>query len=291
MSEIGRNRACPCGSGKRYKDCHGALPTSASANVSDGAHHELDAALAAQKAGRIDDAIALYESVIARHPFTFDALHMLGVVHYQRGDYERALDLVASALALLPTDRGARYNLQLVESALERRAVARDICRETLPRLGRRCIVAGADDRERWRNAPLDVIVSTHDASGTADRLAALIAWLAAATFIWRYPDAAAPPEARWPTATLDSANGVLPRQRHALFFGAERSPAGWYAQSVAAEVTLFCDDDAPRVLLDRIPELAREGATPLRLLFASKAIAHRVGLPGIVVADAAIPA
>jgi hypothetical protein len=29
MIAPGRNSPCPCGSGKRYKDCHGALPVAA----------------------------------------------------------------------------------------------------------------------------------------------------------------------------------------------------------------------------------------------------------------------
>jgi hypothetical protein len=53
----------------------------------------------------------------------------------------------------------------------------------------------------------------------------------------------------------------------------------------------LFCDDEAPCLLLDRIPELAREGRMPLRLLFGSAAHAQRIGLPGIVIAGAATPA
>jgi tetratricopeptide (TPR) repeat protein len=77
---------------------------------------QLDAALAAQQAGRLAEAIARYEAVIAKHPDIFDALHMSGVAHYQRGDFERALELVTSALRVSPSDRPARYNLTLIEA-------------------------------------------------------------------------------------------------------------------------------------------------------------------------------
>jgi tetratricopeptide (TPR) repeat protein len=98
--------------------------------------------LAAQQAGRYAEAIALYQAVIADHPHTFDAVHMLGVVHFQRGEFVRARELLTRALEIMPRDAGARHNLQLVDSALERRAIARTICAEILPRFARRCIAA-----------------------------------------------------------------------------------------------------------------------------------------------------
>ena len=48
-----RNAPCPCGSGKRYKDCHGAFaaPDYALAGERES-RRRLDAALAAEQAGR-----------------------------------------------------------------------------------------------------------------------------------------------------------------------------------------------------------------------------------------------
>jgi tetratricopeptide (TPR) repeat protein len=295
MSEPGRNSPCPCGSGKRYKDCHGALlgPAIPLPRVDDTTRRQLDAALAAQQAGRLADAVALYEAVIASHPGTFDARHMLGVVHYQRGEFARAREFVSSALLLLPSDAAARHNLQLIESALERRMVERDICRDTLPRLARRCVAPVArDDGRRWRSAPLDVIVSTGDARESWGELERLLRWLdVASPTVWLYPGMPQPSPASWALRVIDAAAGVTPQHPLAVFFGADRSPAEWYERAAAAEVALFCDDDSPCVLLDRIPELAREGQAPLRLLFATSGSAQRVGLPGVVVVGPAAPA
>src|SRR5436190_8593326 len=114
-----RNAPCPCGSGKRYKECHGALVAPLDAPTGDIAvRQRMQAAAVAQQAGRYAEAIALYESVLAKYPRTFAAVHMLGVVHYQRGEFVRAHELVRSALAIVPADAGARYNLRLIESAL-----------------------------------------------------------------------------------------------------------------------------------------------------------------------------
>ena len=293
MTVPGRNGPCPCGSGKRYKDCHGALAAPADASAPDVAtRRRLDAALAAQQADRFAEAIALYEAVIAQHPRMFDAVHMLGVVHYQRGDFERAHELVSSARTIRRADAGARHNLQLIESALERRAIERTLCGETLPRLGRRCIApATPDDSWRWREATLDLIVSKSDMRDAGAELERLERWLdTAATTVWLYPGTTLPPTSSPPFRTIDPAAGALPRQRIALFYGADISPAQWYARAPATDVTLYCDGDDPCLLVDRIQELAREGRTPLHLLFASPTLARRVSLPGSVV-DLSSPA
>ena len=92
MATVGRNEPCPCGSGKRYKECHGALrdPDGMPASrVSPGAadrQRRMFAALEAQKAARIVEAAALYQSVLDEEPDDFDAMHMLGVIKFELGE-------------------------------------------------------------------------------------------------------------------------------------------------------------------------------------------------------------
>jgi hypothetical protein len=286
MIAPGRNGPCPCGSGKRYKDCHGALTAPSGPPAGDVAMGQrMGAALAAQQAGRYTEAIALYEAVIAQHPRTFDAVHMLGVVHFQRGEFERAQELVTAALVIMPADAGARHNLQLIESALERRAIERAICGETLPRLAKRCIApATTDVRERWRGTTADLIASKADMRGAWPALERLARWLGTATTVWVHPETAPPATSSSPFRTIDPGAGAIPQHRAAIFYGADISPAPWYARSLAADVALYCDADDPCVLVDRIAELAHEGRTPLHLLFASPTLAGRIGLPGRVV-------
>ena len=123
-----RNAPCPCGSGRRYKDCHGALGAAAARDAALATH--LQQALAAQQAGRLDDAIARYEAALAIAPDHFDALHMLGVSQFQRGNFDRALELVDRALRVRPGDPGARFNRRLVANALARRPAERELERE-----------------------------------------------------------------------------------------------------------------------------------------------------------------
>ncbi|MEE8534791.1 MAG: tetratricopeptide repeat protein [Kiloniellales bacterium] len=60
----------------------------------------LEAALGHHQAGRLGDAEALYRRILKWAPETADALHLLGVVHIQRGDGEKAVRLIRHAITL-----------------------------------------------------------------------------------------------------------------------------------------------------------------------------------------------
>ena len=95
-------------------------------SISDTLETLLLRALEAQRAGQLDAAARAYERALEREPGHFDALHMLGVVHFQRGAFARARELVARAVALRPDVEMARRNLRLADNALRReRAEAR----------------------------------------------------------------------------------------------------------------------------------------------------------------------
>jgi len=284
MASIGRNEPCPCGSGRRYKDCHGALTRSGVATTPPSAEqHRLEAALTAQRSGRFADAISLYEAVLAADPDNFDALHMRGVVAYQCGDFDRARDWVTAALRLRPVDQAARFNLRLIGGALERRLVEREICREVLPRLRRRCVI-GTDSR-LWPGSEADLIICYRDMSARWPALRVLMQWLGAPPpTLWHFGDTTPPLNELWDLRVLGR-DGV-PRAGRGIFFGAERSPAEWYASWRPGDIVLYCSDETHCLLLDRIPELARDGETPIRLLFGSSAHAKRVGLPGLIVRE-----
>jgi Flp pilus assembly protein TadD len=50
--------------------------------------------------GLLDDAERLYAGILKLAPRHFDAMHLLGVIHQQRGDSEKALSLIGAALDL-----------------------------------------------------------------------------------------------------------------------------------------------------------------------------------------------
>jgi len=109
-------------------------------------HPLLPQAAALHQAGQLGDAAALYERIIAEIPGHFDATHLLGVIALQEGRFERAEELIKTALVGNPRDQAALSNLGTVylrsgqfEKALlqlERAARHPPVSVETLVSLG-----------------------------------------------------------------------------------------------------------------------------------------------------------
>ena len=71
----------------------------------------LELGLAHQRAGRLDEAEALYREVLRQQPDNADALHFLGVIFGQRGDAAAAVDAIRRATALRPDAPAFHSNL------------------------------------------------------------------------------------------------------------------------------------------------------------------------------------
>ena len=130
QSPVSRNAPCPCGSGRRYKECHGAASAPAGASATgqrDGIAVRKQQALAAQQKGALLEAIELYREILAEAPDDFDSLHMCGVAHFQRGEFERSLALIDRALEVNPGVEAARFNRRLASDAIDRRVVETEL--------------------------------------------------------------------------------------------------------------------------------------------------------------------
>ncbi len=68
-------------------------------------------ALALHQAGRLTEAEPLYRQVLQAQPRHFDSLHLLGVIHYQRGEYQEAVRQIDTALRINPRAAVAHNNL------------------------------------------------------------------------------------------------------------------------------------------------------------------------------------
>jgi tetratricopeptide (TPR) repeat protein len=110
----GRNDPCPCGSGKRFKHCHGSITAAVSAD--DLAQR----ALAAHRRGEVDAAERDYHAALAQSPNHALALHYLGVIAYQRGRAIEALPLLERAAQLRPEEPEFQNNLGLTLVELDR---------------------------------------------------------------------------------------------------------------------------------------------------------------------------
>lgn len=97
---VRRNDPCPCGSGRRYKECHGSLSPDGG-----GTEALLGRALAAHQQGRVEEAERGYREVLAGDPSNAIATHYLGLAAWQRGDVaaaERDMRAAIAANASIP---------------------------------------------------------------------------------------------------------------------------------------------------------------------------------------------
>jgi tetratricopeptide (TPR) repeat protein len=122
----GRNDPCPCGSGKRYKNCHGALaqgPTPADTKAS-SADARVRQALALHQRGDTAAAEAIYREVLVAVPDHPQAQHFLGVIHYQRRELDAALPLLERSVEAVANEPEFHNNLGLALAAADREADA-----------------------------------------------------------------------------------------------------------------------------------------------------------------------
>jgi len=104
---VGRNDPCPCGSGKKYKQCCLGASTDRSGSREPPANEWLRAALGHHEAGRLPQAEALYRKILDSNPSHADALHYLGVMAQQVGKLDTAVDLIQRSIRADP--RNATY--------------------------------------------------------------------------------------------------------------------------------------------------------------------------------------
>jgi predicted O-linked N-acetylglucosamine transferase (SPINDLY family) len=76
--------------------------------------------LALHQQGRLDEAEAHYRFVLGTQPRHFGALHLTGLVHYQRGNYAAAVDWISRAIEVEPNAAEPHSNLGLALLALLR---------------------------------------------------------------------------------------------------------------------------------------------------------------------------
>ena len=119
----GRNDPCPCGSGKRYKHCHGASGREYESAAPDPAAM-LQAAVEAHQHNDTESALRLYREVLAVRPDDAVAQHFVGVIHYQAGNLADALPLLERSVAQKPDEPEFRNNLALALFAADREADA-----------------------------------------------------------------------------------------------------------------------------------------------------------------------
>jgi tetratricopeptide (TPR) repeat protein len=267
ITAVARNAPCPCGSGQRYKECHGAIAAPQSAGAR--GLPEMRQALELQRDGQIVEAAEIYRRVLAANPANYDATHMLGLLAWEIGDYHEAVSLVRRAIELRPEFEGARHDLRLLESLPSMEV---EICREALVRLDR--VDIRFDLGVLAQGQPVHVVSDFGDAERAA--LEPLVAASGSSPVeLWRESglDTAAPRAAQLTAADH-------PRGGWVVLLGAAAPISGWIGHTRAAGALIVATHDRPCDLVDRVDELAAAGYADPGLLCATAALAQRLRLP-----------
>jgi tetratricopeptide (TPR) repeat protein len=101
-------------------------PDARSSDTAEQARLLFEQAIALHQAERLSEAEALYERIRLLQPKHADALHLLGVVAYQRGDHQKAADLIGEAIAARPGNAGFYANRGVALAALRQWDAALD---------------------------------------------------------------------------------------------------------------------------------------------------------------------
>lgn len=70
--------------------------------------------------GKIAEAVKAYEQILLIQPAHFDALHFLGLCHYQYGHHDSAVQLIGKALRINPKSCAAHNNMGSAQKSLKR---------------------------------------------------------------------------------------------------------------------------------------------------------------------------
>jgi protein O-GlcNAc transferase len=115
MRSIGRNDPCHCGSGKKFKRCHGALTSGLTSTtptvVPEMIPTLMEQGMALQRAQHYSEAEGAYRSVLQVAPEHSVALENLGILALCRNCPEDAIALLKRATSLAPERATAHYNL------------------------------------------------------------------------------------------------------------------------------------------------------------------------------------
>jgi len=117
----GRNDPCPCGSGKKFKKCHGA---NAAASVASVGSDQFERAHALFEQGQLQQALEICLGIISGNAGHVDALHIAGIIESQLGQHEQAQAHLSSAVKLQPKNHWIHSNLGLVYLKLRNLDVA-----------------------------------------------------------------------------------------------------------------------------------------------------------------------
>lgn len=283
-----RNSSCPCGSGRRYKDCHGrAGPAPPPAEAGPPAQElpgdlqdVMRSALAAQQAGQLDDAIAGYDAVLRARPDSFDAWHMRGVAHLLANRFDAAEADIGRALAIWPGLLQARTNLALVEGGRRNTLDEEALSRAAWPRFRHLVVERPEHPLDGAARGGRAFVIELDDrVSALCDRLSRDAVAAGAEAHRVRAGQEGMLPDAfaamLGTTGPLDTIIGV----------GCRHAVGEWTLGCAPRAMALVADDGPLARVEDRLRELSGQGRRRVRLARAPGATIDLAPLPHLAMA------
>jgi hypothetical protein len=244
----------------------------------------MEAALAHQNAGRLDESAHEYTEVLALAPSTHDALHMLGVVELARGNLDEAERLIRAAIALREPYPVIEHNLQLVNDARVSliRAQPEELAERALPILADLAL-GGPRPDVVIRPAPTQTIHLIGRVGGRDEDEAWLLRRLCELlgpqrTLVWATAGEPPPTICGVRARRVEADIGALPQGGVHVFVGLDLEYTDWVTRADAERVIVFCQGASPTLCLDQLRSIGRDGARRVELVLSSAAIAARFG-------------
>jgi Flp pilus assembly protein TadD len=113
---VRRNDPCPCGSGRRFKECHGKLgdEPAAAPNPQQAFHDGMQAF----HRGQPETAIARFDAVLAADPQHVSAGHFKGYALCQLGRFDEGMALLRQAVEAQPANPDFQGNIGIIHYVL-----------------------------------------------------------------------------------------------------------------------------------------------------------------------------
>ena len=157
MSNAGRNDPCPCGSGKKYKRCHGALAAAVAASDAGAAALFNHASNALQRRDTGGGPSVSQQVQTMLPPWDAAAWHLAGTIDLQRGDHEAASLKLLKAIQLDPAR--AQFHRTLARARFGRGEFAEAAAS------ARRAITLDAGSADAWVALGLSLEATEPDAA------------------------------------------------------------------------------------------------------------------------------
>ena len=287
VAPVARNAPCPCGSGLRYKACHGRMgiggaggDTAAEARV----EALLDEGLAAMRAGDPVRAQSCYADAARLAPGCAEALHARALIDWDAGDLAAAHDGVTRAAVFAPDDAQIAENAQGIARARYERVLAGRAAAElaALPFLVREA----APWPRLARGTAVHIVTPFENPFGGSEAHALELARILSAeaqVSLWATQGPVPPELAARGVRPIDAEHGGHPQGGVLVLVGSWQAPPSWVRAAAPGRVIVVHNVDEPAALLDLVLALHDQTQRPIRLCMPSESFRMRSGLPGVV--------